>query len=136
LLFAVGAVPKIPFWLTVDVEPAPGLLAVDAPAVFVEAVVELELELLAIVPVVPPSEPRALLPDALVPKLPMPVVLVVDGAATALEVIEALVGRVRALDSPGPAPPPVAVVLVLELELDVGEVMTPAALTLARGEVT
>jgi len=132
LLFTVGAVPKMPVWLTVDALPELALLAVDTLIALAP-----DVELLTIVPVVPPSDPLALvveLADVLLPKLPIPVVLVVEGVVTALEVIAAAVGRVSVAD--GPDPPPPELVVVLELELDVGEVMTPAALTLALGDVT
>jgi hypothetical protein len=126
LLFGVCAVPKMPVELTVGVALVVllGLLTV-APAV---------VELLVMVPVVPPSDPLELVAE-LDEKLPIPVVLVVDGAVTALDVIEAAVGRVSVVDIPEPPPPP-ELALVVELELDVGAVMTPAALTLALGEVT
>ncbi len=130
MAFGVAVDPKIPVWLSVGValDVLLGLAALEALAA--------DVELLAIAPVVPPSDPPELVDvaaDALVPKPPTPVLLVVDGAVRALAVIDALVGRVSEVDGPAPPPPPPVVVLAVELAADV---TTPALVTLALGEVT
>jgi hypothetical protein len=101
-----------------------------APPVGME-IVALAVEALAMDPVVPPTDAP---PPVAELALPAPVLLVVDGAAMALEVIAALVGRLSA--AAAVPPPPLVVAVVAEVVLEVDEVTTPELVTLALGWVT
>ncbi len=124
-LVGVDGVPNRPVGLTVGV-------TLDAPLGL--ASVEVTVELVVMVPVVPPREPLDTPEDAVVWKLPTPVLLEVEGAVKAFDVIEAAAGRLSAVDALAPPPPPV--VVELDVALEDAAVTTPDAVTFALGGVT